>query len=151
MQNDLNRMHMPDHIRWRIQTAMPILLPSVRCSISCQPPSISPASIAALQSSNQISVLQPHNSILSQRNPDSLVRTVANMAGKAKQLPLQDLDLEIDPWTLLEDGTGVQSSSNSAAIGGSDHANLRASNWLKGAIRVRRTDLAYIGAIDEDS
>lgn len=73
------------------------------------------------------------------------------MAGKAKQLPLQDLDLEIDPWTLLEDGTGVQSSSNSAAIGGSDHANLRASNWLKGAIRVRRTDLAYIGAIDEDS
>ncbi|XP_027161403.1 mediator of RNA polymerase II transcription subunit 12 [Coffea eugenioides] len=151
LQNDLNRMHMPDHIRWRIQTAMPILLPSVRCSISCQPPSISPASIAALQSSNQISVLQPHNSILSQRNPVSLVRTVANMAGKAKQLPLQDLDLEIDPWTLLEDGTGVQSSSNSAAIGGSDHANLRASNWLKGAIRVRRTDLTYIGAIDEDS
>lgn len=151
LQNDLNRMHMPDHIRWRIQTAMPILLPSVRCSISCQPPSVSPASIAALQSSNQISVLQPHNSILSQRNPVSLVRTATNVAGKAKQVPLHDPDLEIDPWTLLEDGTGVQSSSNSAAIGSSDHANLRASNWLKGAIRVRRTDLTYIGAIDEDS
>lgn len=60
--------------------------------------------------------------------------------------------MEIDPWMLLEDGAGSGlSSSNSALIGTGDNANLRASSWLKGAVRVRRKDLTYIGAVDDDS
>lgn len=53
---------------------------------------------------------------------------------------------------LLEDGAGAGlSSTSTAGIGGSDNANLRASSWLKGAVRVRRTDLTYIGVVDDDS
>ncbi|KAJ9681435.1 hypothetical protein PVL29_020350 [Vitis rotundifolia] len=68
-------------------------------------------------------------------------------------MPLQqDHDIEIDPWTLLEDGAGAgPSSGNTAVIGSGDHANLRASSWLRGTVRVRRTDLTYIGAVDDDS
>lgn len=150
LQNELDRMQLPDPIRWRIQTAMPILFPSARCQVSCQPPSVSSASLAALLPSNQISSLQPCNSIPSQRNPGSLVRAVTNVAGKTKTPP-HESDLEVDPWALLEDGAGSQSSSNAATVGGIDHANLKASSWLKGAVRVRRTDLTYVGAIDEDS
>ncbi|KAA8520636.1 hypothetical protein F0562_014892 [Nyssa sinensis] len=153
LQNDLDRMQLPDKIRWRIQAAMPILFPSARWSISCQPPSVSPAAPASLQPSILISGLHPGNSNLPQRNSVSLIRPANNVAGKTKPLPIQqDVDMEIDPWTLLEDGAGSgPSSSNTAVIGGSDQANLRASSWLKGAIRVRRTDLTYIGAVDDDS
>ncbi|XP_059651404.1 mediator of RNA polymerase II transcription subunit 12 [Cornus florida] len=153
LQNELDHMQLPDAIRWRIQSAMPILFPSVRWSISCQPPSVSPAALASLQSSISISGLNPGNSNPSQRNPASLVRNANSVAGKTKTLPKhQDLDMEIDPWTLLEDGAGsVPSSSNTAVISGGDHANLRASSWLKGCVRVRRTDLVYIGAVDDDS
>lgn len=75
------------------------------------------------------------------------------MSGKAKHVSSQqENDLEVDPWILLEDGAGSsQSSSNSTLVGGSDNANLKASNWLKGTVRVRRTDLTYIGAVDDDS
>ncbi|KAF3441498.1 hypothetical protein FNV43_RR15412 [Rhamnella rubrinervis] len=145
LQNDLDRMKLPDAIRWRIQTAMPVLLPSVRCFINCQPPSIPNAAIAALQPS--ISIPGSHSASL--RNQFPLAR---NASGKSKQLPLQEYDMEIDPWMLLEDGAGSGlSSSNSALIGTGDNANLRASSWLKGAIRVRRKDLTYIGAVDDDS
>lgn len=81
-------------------------------------------------------------------------RVLPNAPGKSKPLPpqQQDHDTEIDPWLLLEDGAGSsQSSSNAAAIGGGEHANFRASYWLKGAVRVRRTDMTYIGAMDDDS
>lgn len=148
MQNDLDRMQLPDSIRWRIQTAMPVLLPSVRCSVTCQPPSIPNTAFASLQPS--ISIAGSYSA--SQRNQFSLSRTVTNVPGKSKSLPLQDYDLEIDPWTLLEDGAGSGlSSSNSALIGSGDNANLRASSWLKGAVRVRRKDLTYIGVVDDDS
>jgi hypothetical protein len=68
--------------------------------------------------------------------------------------------MDIDPWTLLEDGTAGSSTSTSGSGGGSssnmsvpggDHSNLKASSWLKGAVRVRRTDLTYIGSLDDDS
>lgn len=62
--------------------------------------------------------------------------------------------MEIDPWTLLEDGTSsasaLSSSSNVGSISG-DHSNLKACSWLKGTVRVQRTDLTYIGVLDEDS
>lgn len=152
MQCDLDRMQLPDMIRWRIQTAMPVLLPSVRFLVNCQPPSIPNAALASLQSSISIPGSYSGNLIPSQRNQFPLARPVPNIAGKSKLLPLQDSDTEIDPWTLLEDGAGSgPSSSNSALLGSGDHANLRASSWLKGAVRVRRKDLTYIGAVDDDS
>lgn len=71
------------------------------------------------------------------------------MSGKSKQ---QDNDLEVDPWTLLEDGAGSSSSaSNTAIMGSGGHVNLQAASWLRGAIRVRRTDLTYIGDVDDET
>ncbi|KAK3011248.1 hypothetical protein RJ639_010599, partial [Escallonia herrerae] len=152
LQNDLSRMQLPDTVRWRIQTAMPVLPPPIRWSVSCQPPSVSSAALASLQPSIPLSGLHPGNLSTSQRNQAASARAT-NGAGKTKPMSMQqDLDIEIDPWTLLEDGAGsCPSSSNAAVIGSSDQANLRASSWLKGAVRVRRTDLTYIGAVDEDS
>ncbi|CAA2974940.1 mediator of RNA polymerase II transcription subunit 12 [Olea europaea subsp. europaea] len=150
-QNELNSMELPKTIRWRIQTAMPILFPSPRLMISCQSPSVSPPDLASLQPVNPINALNPINSNLPPRSPPLPVRTGSNV--KTKALPLQhEIDMEIDPWTLLEDGAGSgQPSVNSALVGSSDHSNLKASSWLKGAVRVRRTDLMYIGAIDEEN
>lgn len=147
-QNDLDCMQLPDTIRWRIQASMPILVPSGRCSISCQPPSVSSATLGLLQPTFSFPTSHPGNTNQSQRNSGSLVRP-----GKLKNTPLQqDSDVEIDPWTLLEDGAGAGlSSGNTAVIGSGDHANLRASSWLRGTVRVRRTDLTYIGAVDDDS
>ncbi|XP_024996018.1 mediator of RNA polymerase II transcription subunit 12 [Cynara cardunculus var. scolymus] len=147
LQNELDGMQLPDTIRWRIQTAMPFVFPSVRFSISCQPPSVPLSAISSLQPPT-ISVPGPHL----RSNPS---RTTSNGPGKATKPVFSsqpDSDMEIDPWTLLEDGAGSGPSSiNAAAIAGSDHANLKASSWLKGAVRVRRMDLTYIGAIDDDS
>ncbi|GLT79645.1 hypothetical protein SLA2020_511270 [Shorea laevis] len=145
LQNELDRMQLPEMIRWRIQTAMPILFPSVHHFISCQSPSVQLAALSLLQPSISAG-FSPQRSI-------PLARATNSIAGKSKPVPLsQDCDTEIDPWTLLEDGAGSgPSSGNPAVLASSDHANLRACSWLKGAVRVRRTDLTYIGAIDEDS
>ncbi|KAH7863983.1 hypothetical protein Vadar_024303 [Vaccinium darrowii] len=153
LQNDLDRMHLPESIRWRIQAAMPILFPSSKWSISCHPPSVSPAALAPLQPTISVSGSHPPNSNLPQRNPVSSARTSSSTAGRTKPLPLQqEIDTEMDPWMLLEDGAGAgPSSTSTAGIGGSDNANLKASSWLKGAVRVRRMDLAYIGVVDDDS
>ncbi|XP_021767076.1 mediator of RNA polymerase II transcription subunit 12-like [Chenopodium quinoa] len=152
LQSELDRMHLPDTIRWRIQAAMPVVVPNLRTFISCQPPSLASTALASLQPSvsfpsNQASPL-PKNILPSVRTATSTA-----MLGKSKSAVSQpDNDLEVDPWMLLEDGAGSgSSSSNTAVMGGGDHANLKASSWLKGAVRVRRTDLTYIGAVDEDS
>ncbi|KAK7292678.1 hypothetical protein RJT34_15529 [Clitoria ternatea] len=150
LQNDLDRMHLPDTIRWRIQAALPILVPSTRCTVSCQPPSVPNSALVCLQNSttnpgstnSTSSTIPPRNLVLS--------RVVANASGKSKQQ--DNTDLEIDPWTLLEDGAGSHpSAGNTANVGGGDHVNIRATSWLKGAVRVRRTDLTYVGAVDDDS
>ncbi|XP_047963681.1 mediator of RNA polymerase II transcription subunit 12 [Salvia hispanica] len=146
LQNDLDRMELPKTIRWRIQSALPFLTPPARSSLLCQPPSVPHTALACLQPSNLVTVLNPCNSNLPQRNTG---RT--NMKSKS-QTSQADLDTEIDPWTLLEDGAGAgQPSPSSAGISNSEHANFKASFLLKGAVRVRRTDLTYIGAVDEDS
>ncbi|KAF9668966.1 hypothetical protein SADUNF_Sadunf14G0058400 [Salix dunnii] len=153
--NDLDRMQLPGMIQLRIQSAMPILLPSVRCYVSCQPPPVPTAAVVSLQPSIAISGF--HNGSNALKNPAPLARPANNISTKSKPLPVllpvqQDVDMEIDPWTLLEDGTGSgPSSSNISVIGSVDRANLRASSWLKGAVRVRRSDLTYIGAVDDDS
>ncbi|KAJ6338162.1 hypothetical protein OIU76_007773 [Salix suchowensis] len=145
MQNDLDRMKLPGMIQLRIQAAMPILLPSVRCFVSCQPPPVPAAAVASLQPSNAISGFLNGNN--SQKNPAPSARSANNISTKSKPLPLPlplqlDNDTEVDPWTLLEDGTGSGlPSSNTSVIGSSDHANLCASSWLKGAVRCSKSPL----------
>ncbi|QCE01993.1 mediator of RNA polymerase II transcription subunit 12 [Vigna unguiculata] len=148
LQNDLDRMQLPDTVRWRIQAAMPVLIPSMRCSLSCQPPSVSNSALMCIQPGTTNPGVNSSSSTIPQRGP-ALSRVASNVSGKQKR---QDNDLEIDPWTLLEDGAGsVPPAGNTASIGSGDHVNIRAASWLKGAVRVRRTDLTYVGAVDDDS
>lgn len=151
MQNDLDQMQLPDAIRWRIQAAMPTYIPNIRYSLSCSMPSVSVSALASLQPSTPNPAVSSGSSNLAQKGSVPLVRAVTNLPGKLKSLPpQQDNDIEVDPWTLLEDGAGA-GSSNAAIVGSGDQANLKASSWLRGAVRVRRMDLTYIGAVDEDS
>lgn len=135
LQSDLDRMQLPEAIRWRLQAAMPVL-PRFPClAICCQPPAVSTAGLSVPGNSNQ-----------------SQQRGGVGRGKSKVQQQQQDHEMEIDPWTLLEDGTGCgpcSSSNNNVGVGGGD--NLKACHWLKGAVRVRRTDLTYIGAVDEDS
>ncbi|XP_057435639.1 mediator of RNA polymerase II transcription subunit 12-like isoform X2 [Lotus japonicus] len=145
LQNHLDCTQLPDTVRWRIQAAMPVLPPSTRCSFSCQPPTIPISALAPLQYSITNSGFNSSSSTM--RNQVPLSKSTAS--GKSKQ---QDNDLEVDPWTLLEDDAGsCPSAGNTATIGSGDRVNIRAASWLKGAVRVRRTDLTYVGAMDEDS
>ncbi|MED6168092.1 hypothetical protein PIB30_008747 [Stylosanthes scabra] len=141
LQNDLERMQLPDTIRCRIQAVMPVLVPSTRRSFSCQPPSVPASALVSLQPSKTNSGSNSRNSTVSRKNLVPSSRTAASVV-KSKQ---QDHDLDIDPWTLLEDGAGSCSSTNNSAIMGSgDCVNIQAGSWLKGAVRVRRRDLTYI-------
>lgn len=149
LQNELDGMQLPDAVRWRIQTAMPFVFPSLKFSISCQPPTVPLSAHRLLQPSVPIPGPHPgslrNNQVSSSRSngPSKPTKPVSSQP---------DSDMEIDPWTLLEDGAGSGPSSiNAATIAGNDNANLKASSWLKGAVRVRRMDLTYIGAIDDDS
>lgn len=146
-------MQLPDMIRWRIQAAMPIPLPPGRCFLSYQPPTIPLSALSSFQSSISTPGHGSGNSSMPQGSKITSPRVAPSASGKSKPLPpQQDHDTEIDPWLLLEDGAGSsQSSSNAAVIGSGEHANFRASYWLRGAVRVRRTDLTYIGAMDDDS
>ncbi|XVF22542.1 hypothetical protein REPUB_Repub12eG0181100 [Reevesia pubescens] len=150
LQNEVDSMQLPEMIRFRIQAAMPILFPSFRNLISCHPPSVPLGALSSLRPSIPGSYA---GTLDAPQRQVGLARTANNIPVKSKSMPiLQEYDMEIDPWTLLEDGAGSgPSSSSTAVIGSSDHANLRASSWLKGAVRVRRTDLTYIGAVDDDS
>lgn len=144
LQNHLDCMQLPDSIRLRIQAAMPVLPPSTRCSFSCQPPSVPNSSLVSLQPNVKNSGSNSGSLATPQRSPVPLSRTAAS--GKSKQ---QDNDFEVDPWTLLEDGAG--SCPSASNVGSGDRVNIRAASWLKGAVRVRRTDLTYVGPVDEDS
>ncbi|KAG7614639.1 Mediator of RNA polymerase II transcription subunit 12 [Arabidopsis thaliana] len=153
LQNELSRMQLPDTIRWRIQAAMPILLPSLRCSLSCQPHSVPPTALTLVQPSGSTATAGTN-----QRNSPAISKSgTAAAQGKLKPTMLaphqqQEADNTdvVDPWTLLEDGTSSGLSSSNAS-NSSDMANLRATCWLKGAVRVRRTDLTYVGSVDDDS
>ncbi|KAL9285218.1 Mediator of RNA polymerase II transcription subunit 12 [Arabidopsis thaliana] len=153
LQNELSRMQLPDTIRWRIQAAMPILLPSLRCSLSCQPHSVPPTALTLVQPSGSTAAAGTN-----QRNSPAISKSgTAAAQGKLKPTMLaphqqQEADNTdvVDPWTLLEDGTSSGLSSSNAS-NSSDMANLRATCWLKGAVRVRRTDLTYVGSVDDDS
>lgn len=148
-QNELESMQLPDKIRWRIQTAMPALVPSVKRSFSCQLPSIPPSAIASLL---QPSTLPPGSSNPTQRTSQRIQSS--SVLGKSKALSTmqQEIELEFDSWILLEDGAGsTPSAAGISAMVTADSTNLRASSLLKGASRVRRADLTYVGPVDEDS
>ncbi|CAL9165065.1 mediator of RNA polymerase II transcription subunit 12-like [Musa acuminata AAA Group] len=145
LQNVLDRMELPATIRRRIQAAMPLLVPSRPISAPCHLPTLSSAALTSLQPSTPSP--GPHQRIIPSRASNS-------SSGRSKSLASQDLDMEIDLWTLLEDGTSsAPSMSSGSNMGGTsgDHSNLKACSWLKGTVRVQRTDLTYIGALDEDS
>uniref|UniRef100_A0A0E0MAF7 Mediator complex subunit Med12 domain-containing protein n=1 Tax=Oryza punctata TaxID=4537 RepID=A0A0E0MAF7_ORYPU len=146
LQCALDRMELPATIRRRIQVTMPILPTSRLSSITCGPPLLSSAALSPFQCS--ASTAGPH-----QQFPLNWIPT--NLSSRCKAaLPSQDPNMEIDPWTLLEDGTScpnTNSGSNSANGVTDDHANLKACSFLKDSVRVRRTDLTYIGSLDEDS
>lgn len=138
-------MELPATIRRRIQAAMPLLVPSRPISAPCHLPTLSSAALTSLQPSTPSP--GPHQRIIPSRASNS-------SSGRSKSLASQDLDMEIDLWTLLEDGTSsAPSMSSGSNMGGTsgDHSNLKACSWLKGTVRVQRTDLTYIGALDEDS
>lgn len=138
---------MPGIIRRRIQAAMPVLPPSRHPCISCQPPQLSLAALSPLQSGTSTSGPQQKG------NSTSWVPTNVSIRNKAA-FATQDPEMEVDPWTLLEDGTScpsMSSGSNSSSGMAGDHGNLKACSWLKGAVRVRRTELTYIGSLDDDS
>ena len=142
-------MELPGTIRRRIQAALPILPPSRHPCIQLQPPQLSLAALAPLQSSSS-STAGPQ-----QKNNASVSWVPTNILSRSKaMLPSQDPEMEVDPWTLLEDDTScpsTSSGSNAASGLAGDHANLKACSWLKGAVRVRRTELTYIGSLDDDS
>lgn len=148
LQAELDRMELPAAIRRRLQAAMPILPPSLPLSFSCHPPALSLTALAALQPGMPTSHAPSFQRLVPCPRPST------NSSAKNKALASLESDMEIDPWTLLEEGTISASSSNSGGnmgIVGGDHSNLKACSWLKGAVRVRRTDLTYVGAMDDDS
>nr|GEV76306.1 reverse transcriptase domain-containing protein [Tanacetum cinerariifolium] len=95
------------------------------------------------------SILIPGPHPVSLRNNQvSSSRDISNGPSKAtKPLSLQpNFDIEIDPWTILEDGSGsCPSSINTAAIAGCDHANMKALSWLKGAVRPINVSVSALG------
>ncbi|MCO5604960.1 hypothetical protein L7F22_059135 [Adiantum nelumboides] len=151
MQGELDHMQLPLMVRVRLQAAMPILAPSPPPTISAGPLQVQAASVAVVQtcstSMSSPAMLAPLNG--SYKPPVRL----ENNFGKIKPAASQEPDTDIDPWTLLED---AHSSSGSGVAGtgvllSSESGSNKACAWLKGAVRVRRTDLTYVGSLDDDT
>lgn len=145
MQADLEHMHLPVGIRTRLQAAMPLLLPTPPTTIAAGPPQISNSALSLLQCGVSSGITA--STIIHQGAFQKPLNSVDNNVMKAKAVAVPDTELEVDPWTLLEDGVGA----SSGPIGGGEVGNLKACPWLKGAVRVRRSDLTYVGPVDEDT
>ncbi|GLJ22177.1 hypothetical protein SUGI_0416630 [Cryptomeria japonica] len=149
MQAELDHMQLSSAARVRLQAAMPLLPPFPSPTICSVPPHLSASTITGAHTTTLNSSSFPSGILV----PSQKVSVrMASAIGKCKSTLYQDPEVEIDPWTLLEDGTGAGvSGSNSGGCVSGDQANLKACNWLKGAVRVRRTDLTYVGAVDDDT
>jgi len=110
-----------------------------------QPP---PVPIHLFQASSTICGFNSCCSATLSRNP-ALSRVADNNAsGKSKQ---QDNELKIDPWTLLEDNAGsFPSPSNASSKEMVTMITFELRDGLKGAVRVRRTDITHVDAVDDD-
>ncbi|XP_024382046.1 mediator of RNA polymerase II transcription subunit 12 isoform X2 [Physcomitrium patens] len=144
MQVDLEHMQLPCGIRGRLQAAFPLLPPTPVTTVSAAPPQVPAAVFSLLQARGSNST--PASTMYPGSAQKSLY-PAENNVGKLKAVALPDSEMEVDPWTLLEDGVGA----SNGPIGGGEVGNLKACAWLKGAVRIRRTDLTYIGAVDEES
>lgn len=134
-------MQLPCGIRNRLQAAFPLLPPTPVTTISAAPPQVPAAVVSQLQA-------RPTAAPTSYNNP-AAQKSLYPLESKAKAAVVVAPDaaeMEVDPWTLLEDGVGASTGPS----GGGEVGNLKACAWLKGAVRIRRTDLTYIGAVDEE-
>lgn len=144
MQAELDRMELPTTIRRRMQAAIPILPPYLSMSLSSHRPVPSPVMLMSSATPSSTSTNSaPFQKFTPNRPPI-----------KSKTLPAQEFESEIDPWTLLEDGTACSAASSAGggtgAVGG-DPSNLKACGLLKGSMRLRRTDLTYVGVLDDEN
>lgn len=134
-QADVEHMQLPCGIRNRLQAAFPLLPPTPVTTISAAPPQVPAAVVSQLQA-------RPAYNPAAQKSLYPL-----ESKSKAAVVAAPDAaEMEVDPWTLLEDGVGASTGPS----GGGEVGNLKACAWLKGAVRIRRTDLTYIGAVDEE-
>lgn len=136
-------MQLPGGIRNRLQAVFPLLPLTPVTTISAAPPRVPAAVLSQLQARPSNSA--PTSTTYPGPAQKSLYPLESN-TGKSKAAVLPDSEMEVDPWTLLEDGVGA----STGPIGGGEVGNLKACAWLKGAVRIRRTDLTYIGAVDEE-
>ncbi|KAL3675105.1 hypothetical protein R1sor_025053 [Riccia sorocarpa] len=143
MQIELENMQLPRSARARLQAAMPLLPVSSTLTIAAGPPQVP---------SQAISVITQGVSVPSSGGFPPMVvgskSAVPSDLEKGKYSAVVEPEVEYDPWTLLEDGVG---SGGNSGLGGGDTANLKACSWLRGSVRVRRSDLTYVGAVDDDS
>lgn len=142
-QVDVEQMPIPAGARTRLQAAMPLLLPAPMATIAAGPPQIPSPALTHLQSTVSSTVITP--SVGHSGASRKLLLPLENIV-KTKTILLPDPEMEVDPWTLLEDGVGA--STGLTGVG--EVGNPKACVWLKGAVRVRRCDLTYVGAVDED-
>lgn len=146
MQADVEHMQLPCGIRARLQAAFPLLPPPPVTTISAAPPQVPAAVLSQLQVRVSNSSAGTSTSTGYPGSAQKSLYSLENNVGKSKAVGLPDSEMEVDPWTLLEDGVGA----STGPVGGGEVGNLKACAWLKGAVRVRRTDLTYIGAVDEE-
>ncbi|BFI43571.1 hypothetical protein MPTK2_Ug00450 [Marchantia polymorpha subsp. ruderalis] len=145
MQIELENMQLPRSARARLQAALPLLAISPPMTIAASPSQVLIHSLSVLNQGSSVPSSTGFGTIgIGQK---ALSSSESNV-GKAKSSSMPELEMEFDPWTLLEDGVG---SGSSNGISGGDAGNLKACIWLKGSVRVRRGDLTYVGAIDDDS
>ncbi|CAM6106401.1 unnamed protein product [Calypogeia fissa] len=147
MQSELEHMQLPQSVRSRLRAALPLLPVSQPLTISAGPPQVSLSAHALINPVGSSSVLARGLFGV----PPKSQNLLENNLGKAKPSLLSDQEVEVDPWMLLEDGVGSGSVGGSVALGPGEGGNLKACPWLKGTVRVRRNDLTYVGAVDEES
>lgn len=149
-QVDVEHMQLPCGIRNRLQAAFPLLPSTPVTTVSAAPPQVPAAVLSQLQArtSNTSAPPTTHHPGSAQKSLNYPLSENNNTGGKSKAVPSMpaDAEMEVDPWTLLEDGVGA----STGPVGGGEVGNLKACAWLKGAVRIRRTDLTYIGAVDEE-
>ncbi|EFJ25962.1 hypothetical protein SELMODRAFT_441953 [Selaginella moellendorffii] len=139
LQTELDHMQLPMSLRMRLQAAMPVFPPGPTFSLSAAPPQVPQSAFTALQANLSPSLHLSHSQKLG-----------ADL--KSKPSPSLDTETGMDPWLLLEDGTGLPAtvgSANSSTT--ADGSTLKACPWLKGAVRVRRTELTHLGSVDSDT
>ncbi|KAJ3681893.1 hypothetical protein LUZ60_014466 [Juncus effusus] len=151
LQLTLDKMELPSTIRRRIQSVMPYLPPTRPFSLPSHSLSLPHLPFIPTTNSPIPNPQQRNNNYNPTWTPPNIPSGRSKTQQQQQQSLQESLEIEIDPWTLLEDGTGGCSGSGSSSAGGVSGDNLRAANWLKGAVRVRRTNLTYIGSLDDDS